>query len=501
MSLKRKNKSKGKKRILMVATEVVPFKKVGGLADVVSALSKSLTARGHDVRILMPRYGELQSLDGAVLLKRPLIVRLGGHEAYGRIWEHVIPDSLVPCYFLEHNQYFGGSDVYVGSSGNEDDNGQRFTFFSRAAIDFCEQMDWIPDVIHCHDWASGLTPVYLNTTEINRPVGRAASVFTLHNLEHHGCFHSSLLRFSGLPQSVFRSDGLESMGKLNMLKGGLYHATKITTVSPAYAAEIQTPEGGCGLNALLKFRASDLIGVLNGVDLDYWNPQKDPYIAKTFGIEEMAGKASAKSALQAAYGLEVNPIAPLFTVVSRLAHQKGLDLLTAIGDRLMAEMKIQIAVLGMGESSLERELRALSMRHPGRFGYFSGFNNELAHLSVAGADCFLMPSRFEPCGLGQMYAMIYGTIPVVRATGGLIDTVKQYVEGTGEGTGFIFDHATPDALYDAIGSACSTYYDRPEEFKKLQKNGMKGDFSWEVSAEKYESVYTRAKESRDAAFV
>ena len=501
MSPKRKAKSSGKQRILMVAPEVAPFKKVGGLADVVSALSKSLTARGHDVRILMPRYDELRSFDGAVPLERPLIVRLGGHEAYGRIWEHTLPGSSVPCYFLEHNQHFGGPDVYVGPSGNEDDNGQRFTFLSRAAIDFCEQMDWIPDVIHCHDWACGLTPVYLNTTELNGPMARAASVFTIHNLEHHGWFHRSLLQFSGLPKSVFRSDGLESMGELNMFKGALYHATKITTVSPTYAAEIQTPDGGCGLNALLKFRAPDLIGVLNGVDLDDWNPQKDPHIPKPFSLGKMAGKAKAKAALQEAYGLEVNPSIPLFTVVSRLANQKGLDLLAAIGDRLMAEMEIQIAVLGTGEPSLERDLHALTARHPGRFGCFVGFNNELAHLTIAGADCFLMPSRFEPCGLGQMYAMIYGTIPVVRATGGLIDTVEQYVEGTGEGTGFVFDYATQDALYYAIGWACSTYYDRPKEFKKLQKNGMKGDYSWDVSAEKYESVYTWAKEARDAAFV
>jgi starch synthase len=448
----------------------------------------------------MPRYAELKDFEGAIPLERPLIVRLGGHESYGRIWEHFLPGSSVPCYFVEHDQHFGAPDVYVGPSGNEDDNGQRFTFLSRAAIDFCEQMEWIPDVIHCHDWACGLTPVYLNTTEIDRPIGRAASVFTIHNLEHHGWFHRSLLKFSGLPESVFRSDGLESMGELNMLKGGLYHATKITTVSPTYAAEIQTPDGGCGLNALLKFRATDLIGVLNGVDLDDWNPQKDPHIPKPFSVAEMAGKADAKAALQQAYELEVNPNIPLFTVVSRLANQKGLDLLTAIGDRLMAEMEIQIAVLGTGDSSLEQELQMLTDRYPGRFGCYVGFNNELAHLTIAGADCFLMPSRFEPCGLGQMYAMIYGTVPVVRATGGLIDTVQQYVEGTGEGTGFVFDYATQDVLYYAIDWACSTYYDRPLEFKKLQRNGMKGDYSWDASAEKFESVYAWASEVRSAAF-
>ena len=488
------------RRILMVSPEVAPFKKVGGLADVVGSLAKTLAARGHDVRILMPRYTELRDFEGAEPLERPLIVRLGGHEAYGRLWRQTLPGSEVPCYFVEHNQYFGAPGVYVGPTGNEEDNGRRFTFLSRAAIDFCEQTDWIPDVVHCHDWACGLTPVYLNTTEADRPMGRAASVFTIHNLEHHGWFHRSLLQFSGLPESVFRSDGLESMGELNMLKGGLYHATKITTVSPTYAAEVQTPDGGCGLNALLRFRSSDLVGVLNGVDLNEWNPQTDPHIPQPFSAADLSGKAVAKAAVQRAYGLEVDPAVPLFTVVSRLAHQKGLDLLAAIGDRLMADMRIQIAVLGTGEPSLERALHGLTARHPGRFGSFIGFNNELAHLTIAGADAFLMPSRFEPCGLGQMYAMIYGSVPVVRATGGLIDTVRPYQEGRGTGTGFVFHHANADALYDAMGWACATYYDRPKEFRKIQFNGMAGDYSWDASAKKYEAIYNWASETRSAAF-
>lgn len=489
-----------KQRILMLAPEVAPFKKVGGLADVVGALSKALAARGHDVRILMPRYTELNDFEGATALEQPLIVRLGGHEAYARLWQHVLPGSQVPCYFLEHNQYFAAPSVYVGPSGNEDDNGQRFTFLSRAAIDFCEQMDWIPDVVHCHDWPTALTPVYLNTTESERPMGRVASVFTIHNLEHHGWFHRSLLQFSGLPSSVFRSDGLESMGELVMLKGGLYHATKITTVSPTYAREIQTPDGGCGLNALLRFRSSDLIGVLNGVDLDEWDPQADPHIPAPFSMEQMAGKAESKAALQKAYGLKVDPDVPLFTVVSRLVGQKGLDLLVACADRIMREMQVQIAVLGTGEPSLEHAFHDLTARYPGRFGSYIGFNNELAHLTIAGADCFLMPSRFEPCGLGQMYAMRYGAAPVVRATGGLIDTVKQFQEGEGKGTGFVFELPTADALYYAVGWACATYYDRPEEFKQLQLNGMSGDYSWDASAVKYESIYDWALEARHAAF-
>lgn len=487
-------------RILMVSPEVAPFKKVGGLADVVSALAKSLTARGHDVRILMPRYAELAGFEGAHPLDTPLIVRLGGHEAYGRVWQHTQPGTAVPTFFIEHNQYFGAPDVYTGPSGIDEDNGKRFAFLSRAAIDFCYQTDWIPDVIHCHDWPCGLIPVYLNTREAAQPMGRLATVLTIHNLEHHGWFHRNLLAFAGLPESVFRSDGLESMGELNMLKGGLYHSTKITTVSPRYAAEVQTPDGGHGLHHLLHFRASDLIGVLNGVDTDEWDPRSDPALPEPFGSGDFDGKAAAKAALQRAYGLEVRPDVPLFTVVSRMVHQKGLDLLAGITDRLLAGMAIQIAVLGTGEPALEETFHALTARHPGRFGSYIGFDNERAHLTIAGGDCFIMPSRFEPCGLGQMYAMIYGNVPVVRATGGLIDTVAQYDESRGTGTGFLFEHPTEDALYYAIGWACATYYDRPEAFRQLQLNGMRGNYTWDASAEKYEAVYTWARQARSAAF-
>lgn len=480
----------------MVSPEVAPFKKVGGLADVVGALAKPLAARGHDVRILMPRYSGLAGFEGAVPMEVPLIVHLGGHEAYGRVWQHRLPGSEVPVYFIEHNQYFGGPEVYMGPSGVETDNGKRFAFLSRAAIDFCYQTDWIPDVIHGHDWPCGLIPVYLNTTEAAQPMGRVPTVLTLHNLQHHGWFHRSLLDFAGLPDSTFRSDGLESMGELNMLKGGLYHSTKITTVSPRYAAEVQTPEGGHGLNALLRFRASDLIGVLNGVDTDEWNPRTDPVLPAPFGADDLSGKAAAKAALQRAYGLTEQADVPLFTVVSRLVNQKGLDLLAGIADRLLADMAIQIAVLGTGEPALERAFHELSARHPGRFGSYIGFSDERAHLTIAGGDGFIMPSRFEPCGLGQMYAMIYGNVPIVRATGGLIDTVHPYNERRGTGSGFVFEHATGDALYYTIGWACATYYDHPEAFRQLQLTGMRGDYTWNASAEKYEAVYDWARGAR-----
>lgn len=487
-------------KILMVAPEVAPYVKVGGLADVVGALSKALDFRGHDVRIVLPKYTSLRNIDGATADDRPLIVHLGGHEAYGRIWNCELPGSSVKAYLIEHNHYFGGPDVYVGPSGDERDNGPRFTFLSRAAIDLCSHLNWFPDVVHCHDWPTGLTPVYLNTTEADKPMGKAASVMTLHNMQHQGWFPRQLVDFAGLPMSVFRPDGLESMGEMNMLKGGIYHSTKITTVSPTYAREIQSHEGGCGLHSLLRFRAADLIGVINGVDESEWNPSTDTLLPQNYSIHDMSGKAVCKAALQKAYDLEVNPSIPLFTVVSRLVDQKGLDLLAAIGDRLMADMQIQVAVLGTGDPSLEASFRELAGRHPRRFAAYLGFDNKLAHLTAAGADFLLMPSRFEPCGLSQMYAMIYGTPPIVRATGGLIDSVRQYIQGTEVGTGFLFENTSVNAFYDTIGWACSTYYDRPGEFAMLRRNGMLEDFSWDVSAGVYENIYGWAQDARALSF-
>lgn len=331
-------------------------------------------------------------------------------------------------------------------------------------------------------------------------MGRAATLMTLHNMQHQGCFSHQTLAYTGLPESVFRSGSIESNGELNMLKGGICHSTKITTVSPTYANEIQQPDGGYGLQSMLRFRAGDLIGVINGVDGSEWNPATDQLLPANFSAKDMAGKAVCKSKLQAAFDLHINPEVPLFSVVSRLVDQKGLDLLAAIGDRLMADMQVQVAVLGTGDPELEGAFRALAERYPGRFGAYLGFSNDLAHLTIAGSDFLLMPSRFEPCGLSQMYAMAYGTPPIVRATGGLIDSVEQYIEGQGMGMGFRFENASADAFYHTIGWACATYYDRPQDYASLQVNGMTANFSWDVSATKYEDIYGWAIDARKHAF-
>lgn len=476
-------------KILMAAPEVAPYVKVGGLADVLGSLPKALAAKGHDVRVVCPLYGFLKT-KGWKRLDRGLRVRLGrGQEGGAGVWETLLPGSRVTVYFLEHGGYYDRHEVYAGPWGDHADNGERFAFLTRAVIDLCAYLDWTPDVFHCHDWTTGLLPVYLNTTERNTPVGDAASVMTIHNLKFQGIFSPQLLDFAGLPWSEFRTDGLECMGQLNMLKGGLYHASKLTTVSPTYAAEIQRPEYGEGMNPVLKFRAADLVGILNGIDAEAWDPANDPSVPHGYSHEDLAGKALCKAALQQELGLEVDAKVPLFAVVSRLYDQKGLDLLAGIMDRLLGGMRIQLAVLGSGAPEIEAAFRRSAERYPGRVFAHIGFDEPLSRRIYAGSDFFLMPSRFEPCGLGQMYAMRYGTPPVVRTTGGLADTVEQYEEGTGRGTGFRFEAPGADALYYTIGWACSTFYDRPGELHSMRLNGMRRDFSWKQSAQKYEQLY------------
>ena len=477
-------------KILMVTPEVAPFVKVGGLADMVGSLAKALSDRGHEVRVVCPLYGSVQRLGEWEAHESPLSVHLGwGHEAFACPWEVSLEGGSTRYVFIEYDKYYHRGEVYEGPWGDHGDNAERFTFLSRAALDYCHTTKWTPDVVHVHDWTCGLVPVYLNTRDRHTPLGSAASVFTIHNLQHQGTFGKEVIDFAGLPHDVFRPDGLEAMGNVNMMKGGIYHSTKITAVSPTYAREIQTPEHGHGLNHVLNFRAADLMGILNGIDADVWNPIKDSLLPNNYSSRDFSGKAACKRALQQAVGLEEDSHIAIFGAVARLYWQKGLDLLAAIIPRLLAEMHIQIVILGTGDQHLEHQLLQLSYQFPGRLAVHVGYDNTLAHLIEAGADFFVMPSRFEPCGLNQMYSMAYGTPPIARATGGLVDSIQQYDEHNKKGTGFLFDHSTEDALYYTIGWACSTYYDRPDDYQTLRVNGMAQDFSWTHSAASYESVY------------
>ena len=486
-------------KILQVAPEIAPYSKVGGLADVSGALTKEMSRQGHDVRVITPMYGFLDPVAGGWEAEPGAFsVHLGNyHEEFCRLWKDTYPGSDAQVFFIEYGKYYDRHEIYTGPWGGHSDNHERFAFLSRAAIDYCHSRKWYPDVIHCHDWTCGFVPIYLNTTEYNTPLGKAATVFTIHNLMHQGIFGREVLSFAGLPlNEVFRADNAESMGLVNMMKGGIYNSTKITTVSPNYAAEIQGPEYGCGLDHILKYRAADLIGIINGIDTDEWNPATDPHLPANYSANDLSGKAECKRVLQETLGLEQDPKLPLFCAVARLFDQKGLDLLAGIVPWLMDEMKIQIAILGAGDPALEQSFRDLSAHYPGRVGAHIGFSNPLAHLTEAGGDFFLMPSRFEPCGLNQMYSMAYGTLPVVRSTGGLVDTVEQYSEGRARGTGFRFEEASGKALYYAIGWACSTWYDRPDDYRMLQQNAMTRDLSWAHSANKYLDVYSWAIDAR-----
>lgn len=479
-------------RILFATPEVEPFVKAGGLGDMVGALPKELAALGHDVRIMCPLYGSVKRVGEWRERPDPLGVDVGPVTMWAKVWETSLPGAKVPAYFFEHNWLFGRPEVYSSAP----DNPHRFAFLSRAVLTLCEQLGWIPDVIHGHDWTVGLLPVMLNTILRGRPIARAATVFTIHNLEYQGYAPRDVVDYARLPWSEFRADSIESHGQVNMMKAGLFHSTKLTTVSPTYAQEIRTPAGGFGLDPVLRFRGADLLGILNGIDAGSWDPATDKALPANYTPVNFSGKAACKRALQERLGLEPSASTPVFGVVSRFAGQKGLDLLAAVLPRVLDAMQVQFAILGSGEPALEGAYRSLTARFPGRIGVHIGFDAGLARLIQAGSDVFVMPSRTEPCGLTQMYAMRYGTPPLVRATGGLVDTVENYVEGQPAGTGFVFRDPTTEALFNTIGWACATYYDRPVEFSEMQRRGMARDFSWRTSALQYVNAYRWAISSR-----
>ncbi len=483
-------------KILFVSPEVEPFVKVGGLADMVGALPKELAALGHDVRIVCPAYGSVKRVGEWRPLPEPLGVDVGVAALWARTWEAALPGAAVPVYFLENNDFFGAPEVYDSPWGSREDNDLRFAFLSRGALALCQQLGWIPDVVHGHDWTTGLLPVMLNTTLRDTPLGQAATVFTIHNLEHQGYVPTRVIDFARLPWGEFHRDQLIIGGGVNLMKTGLFHSTKLTTVSPTYAGEIKTPANGFGLDPVLRFRAGDLVGIVNGIDDVSWDPATDRALPANYSAADLTGKAACKAALQAHFGLEVDPGIPLFGVVSRLAAQKGLDLLADALPHILDRMKVQVVLLGSGEAALEGAFKWAMQAYRGRFGAHLGFDGKLARRIQAGCDFFLMPSRAEPCGLTQMYAMRYGTLPVVRATGGLVDTVENFVEGQGRGTGFVFHDATAPAILHTVGWACATYYDRPGEFRGLQQRAMAQDFSWRRSAAAYVQTYAWAIERR-----
>lgn len=477
----------------MITSEIAPYAKAGGLGDVVGALSRELASNGHDVRVVCPFYGLIEPGPDWFVHEKPLLVKLGmGHQDECEVWEGKSWRKNEHLYFLKNDKYFEGNTIY--HHGHQR-NGERFVFLSRGGIDLCSYLDWIPDVIHCHDWMTGLVPVYLKTTEKDTMMGLVPTVLTIHSMYYQGVFGRKILDFAGLPQTLFVPEALEFRGFVNMLKGGLIYSTKLTTVSERYAWEIIETELGCGLNEVCEARRTDLVSILNGIDVIEWNPEKDPYLPINFSLNDLTGKKECKHYLQKYFNLKEDPEVALFGAIARLYSQKGLDLLVEIIPKLMDEESLQIVILGAGDHNLEEILKNLSVRYKHQMGVSISYNAELAHLIEAGIDFFLMPSRFEPCGLTQMYSMIYGAVPIVRKTGGLADTVVPY--GTSDNaTGLVFEEISAHALYHSILEACELFYKKPEEYKRMQFNGMRQDFSWAKSVREYEEVYESVVKNR-----
>ena len=486
-------------KILMVTSEAVPFAKAGGLGDAVSALSRALERAGHDVRIALPRYycvdrTQLEPLEG------PLGVPVGDGEELATVYRATLPGSSVPVYFLEHEGFFGRDGIY-GDRAESDfaDNPERFSFLSRAAFQLCRRIGWVPDIFHAHDWPTSLVPVYLRHAEQHSEFASSASVLSIHNLGYQGLYSKRSFPYFGLPWELFHGAGFEFYDKTNLLKAGITSADCLTTVSPTYAREIQTPEFGFGLDGLLRYRSENLVGILNGVDLEEWNPETDSFLPATYSSADLSGKAACKAAVQKELGLPVDAGRPLVGMVSRLVDQKGIGELFGplygSAYKICAEMDLQFALVGSGERWCENEIRSLAGRLP-NFRAFIGYDERLAHLIEAGSDFFVMPSRYEPCGLNQMYSLRYGTLPIVHRTGGLADTVENYNQNTGVGTGFMFDHLTPRSIFDTTGWAIWAWYNRPEHIRSMQTRAMSRRFAWDHSAQEYAKLYDRALAAR-----
>ena len=480
-----------KLKILLAASEVVPFAKTGGLADVAGALPKALKAMGHDVRIVMPRYYIVDKEKyGLKPLEGAMGVPMGSMgELWAGVCEGVLPGSDIPVYFIEYDRFFGRKGLYDEEGFSFDDNDNRYIFFSKAAMQLCAKLGFAPDIIHANDWHTGAIPLLLNTRFKGESVfENTASVLTIHNLQHQGHFYKGAIDVMEVPWEEFTPLSLESWGGINLLKGGITHCDMLTTVSSKYAQEIQTEEFGWGLEAHIRGHSHKLVGIVNGIDYDEWSPLNDPFIAAPFSADDLSGKAACKRALQEQFGLPQREEVPLIGFVGRLATQKGIELVAHVIGRLM-HLDIQIVLLGTGEKWAEHFFGDVAGKYPQKFACHIGYNNAIAHQIEAGSDMFLMPSLFEPCGLNQIYSLSYGTLPIVRATGGLDDTIENFDPETGGGTGFKFNDATPDALYNTIKWAQDTWYDRRDQFTAMQQRAMRRHFGWDGSAKAYETVY------------
>lgn len=471
-------------KILFVTSEAHPLIKTGGLGDVSGSLPRALAELGQDIRLILPNYQAIKMETAETICQ----IRADNHTV--NILQTFMPGSQVPVMLVDFPPFFGQpGNPYVDANGLPwPDNAGRFALFCRIAVEIAMNragLDWQPDIVHCNDWQSGLVPALLSL-ESNRP----STLFTIHNMAYQGLFPGSVNQTLNLPGSLWNLQGLEFFGNLSFIKGGLAYADHITTVSPTYAAEIQTAEYGYGLEGLLSYRQKQLTGIINGIDCEQWNPATDPLLVKNFQADSLDAKQANKLALQENVALPANAETPVFGLISRLVEQKGIDLLIN-GLPELLKLPVQFVILGSGEKAFEQTLQTFATDYPQQMSVSIGYDEKLAHLIEAGADIFLMPSRFEPCGLNQMYSQRYGTVPIVRKTGGLADTVVDSLPETIAGktaSGIMFDEASTGALIEAVKRALLLFTNR-ELWRQLQVTGMQKDFSWRSSAEHYLALY------------
>jgi starch synthase len=488
-----------KLKILFVTSEVLPFVKTGGLADVSQALPQTLMELGHEIRIVVPKYGSIDErkykIHEIVRLK-DLHTQIGEKDVVYSLRSCFLtgPKTKVQIYFLDNHEYFGSrKSLYVDPDTNSDypDNDERFILFSRAVFELIKELGWIPDIIHCNEWQCGLIPAYMKTLYKDNPyLKNVKTLFTIHNLAYQGFFPKDIFYKTGLPAELNSEAGIEIYGRLNFMKSGLVYSDAINTVSETYSHEIcQNEVLGAGLDKILTSRKNDLYGILNGIDDKVWNPELDPLIAKNYSDKKLSLKCVNKKSLCEKFNLSYDDNVPVIGIISRLVDGKGFDLITDALDEIMS-YNLKFILLGNGDKKYHSIFEQMQKKYPEKFACLLGYDEELAHLIEAGADIFLMPSRYEPCGLNQMYSQVYGTIPVVSYTGGLADTVEKYDEQQRKGTGFVMQKYAKENLLDEIKKALSYYSDK-DVWNNIVVSAMNKDFSWTTSAKKYVDLYRR----------
>ena len=474
-------------RVLYLAAEVFPYAKTGGLADVAGSLPKAIRALGHDIRIAMPRYGFIDKEKWNLKPVAEVQVPLGNTVESGTVYQTYLGD--VPVYMVDNDRFFNRDGIYAYP-----DDAERFIFFSRAALELAKALDWRPHIVHCNDWHTALVPNWLKTVLKDDPFWKdTRTVFTIHNLAYQGVFGYRVLEVAGLAQYGFIVHPQLSHWDhvVHFMGRGIIFADIVTTVSPRYAQEIMTPEFGAGLDPLLRDRADTVVGILNGIDTEVWNPATDEFLHKNYDVDHLDARVENKRFLQKEAGFPVDDNIPLFGFIGRLTEQKGIDLLVETAEKVVRHLDAQLVILGTGEQRWHDLIVSAAEKHPEHIKAYLTFNNPMAHYIYAGVDMLLMPSRFEPCGLNQMIALHYGAIPVVREVGGLADTVHDFDPRTGEGNGFSFRPYEADALYTAMVRAVENWK-HEETWRELQRRGMTTDFSWNRSAQQYVEVYRRA---------